>query len=114
MTINTLLYGTKNVKNFLEKDSTSGSRVQIAGKSNDSYFQNQRWRGFVMVQTFCWNTSFAKYAAVSSLWQFDVKHRLPAMYEMRNACASLQIEVAVRQGAVTTTIGHTSCLETTS
>jgi len=53
MTINTLLYGTKNVQKFLEKDSTSGLRVKIAGKSNNSYFQNQRWREFVLVQNFC-------------------------------------------------------------
>jgi len=32
MTINTSLYDTKNVLNFLEKDSTSGPRVKIAKK----------------------------------------------------------------------------------
>jgi len=46
MTINTSLYDTKNVLNFLEKYSKSGPRAQIESKENNSNFQSQSWREF--------------------------------------------------------------------
>jgi len=55
MTIKNLLYDTENVLNLCEKDLISESSVKIAIKSNISYFPNELWRRFVMVQTFCWN-----------------------------------------------------------